>query len=335
MPTDRHVERFTMLNRRHFLRLAGAAAALPALSRVAAAQAYPSHPVRLVSGFPAGGFSDLIGRLSGQWLAERLGQPFILENRPGAGSNIGTEAVVRAAPDGHTLLMVTAANAVNASFYGNLKYDFIHDIAPVVGIVTAPYVMLVNPSLPARTVAEFIAQAKANPGKILMAAAGNGSSLHMSGELFKMLTGVDLAHVPYRGETPALTDVIAGHAQVVFASAPGSIEYIRAGSVRALGVTTTKRSASLPDVPTIGETVPGYEALGWIGFGAPHGTPAAIIETLNAQMNAALSDAGFKAHITNFGAAAFGGSADDFARHIAAETAKWAKVVKFSGAKPS
>jgi tripartite-type tricarboxylate transporter receptor subunit TctC len=324
------------MHRRQFLRLAGTAMAVPALPWSARAQAYPSRPVHLISGFPAGGgFSDVIGRLAGQWLSDRLGQSFLVDNRPGAGSSIGTEAVVRAEPDGHTLLLATAANAVNSTFYDNLKYDFIRDIAPVVGIVEAPYVMVVNPSVPARTVAEFLAYARRNAGKVNMASAGNGSSLHLSGELLKMLTGVELIHVPYRGEPPAITDLLGGHAQVSFTSLPGSIEYIRAGSLRALAVTTRTRSRALPDVPALGESVPGYEARGWVGLGAPRNTPPEIVDTLNREINAALADIKFKARVTEFGATPLGGTSYDFARLIAEETAKWAKVVKFSGAKPS
>jgi tripartite-type tricarboxylate transporter receptor subunit TctC len=323
------------MQRRQFLHLAGTAALMPTVPRLAWAQDYPGRPVHLIIGFPAGGFGDIVARLVGQGLQERLGQPFVVENRPGAGSNLAAETVVRASPDGYTLLVVTAANAVNATFYDKLDYEFSRDIAPVAGLVGAPYVMTVHPAVPARTVPEFIAYAKANPGKINMASAGNGSSLHMSGELFKMMTGVDMLHVPYRGEPPAINDVIAGQAQVVFASMPGSISHIRAGKLRALAVTTAKRSPALPDIPPLGESVPGYEVDGWIGIGAPKGTPPDIVDRLNKAMSIVLADPKLKARIGDLGGAPLAGSPSDFGKLIAAETAKWAKVVKFSGAKPS
>ena len=257
------------LPRRSFLHLAAGAAALPAVSRIARAQTYPTRPVRIVVGFAAGGGADIVARLIGQWLSERLGQQFIIENRPGAGSNIATEAVVRAPPDGYTLLLVTSPNAINATLYDKLNFNFIRDIAPVACIIRVPNVMVVNPSFPAKTVAEFIAYAKANPGKINMASAGNGSGQHISGELFKMMTGVNMVHVPYRGDAPALTDLLGGQVQVMFDIMPNSIEYIRAGKLRALAVTTATRSEVLPDIPTVGDFVPGYEASTWYGSGRP------------------------------------------------------------------
>ena len=275
------------LPRRQFLHLAAGAAALPAVSRIAWAQAYPTRPVRIIVGFAAGGAADIIARLIGQWLSERLGQPFVIENRPGAGSNIATEAVVRAPPDGYTLLLVGTANAINATLYDKLNFNFIRDIAPVAGIIRVPNVMVVNPSVPAKTVPEFIAYAKANPGKINMASGGIGTAAHVSGELFKMMAGVDMVHVPYRGAAPALTDLLGGQVQVMFASMPSSIEHIRAGKLRALAVTTATRSEALPDIPTVGEFVPGYEASAWYGVGAPKDTPAEIVDKLNKEINAA------------------------------------------------
>jgi tripartite-type tricarboxylate transporter receptor subunit TctC len=319
--------------RRRFLRLAAAATALPAVSRIATAQSYPTRPVRLVVGFPAGGSADIVARLIGQWLSDRLGQPFVIENRPGAGSNIGTEVVVRAQPDGYTLLMVSAANVTNAALYDSLNFNFIRDIAPVAFIDRVANVLEVNPSVPARTVPEFIAYAKANPGKINMASGGVGSSQHVAGELFKMMTGADLMHVPYRGVAPALTDLLGGQVQVLFDTVPASIPHIRAGKLRALAVTTATRSQALPDVPTVGDYVPGYEASSIHGIGAPRGTPADIIEVINKGVNAALADPGFQARIADLGGIVLAGSPADFGRIIAEETEKWAKVVKFSGAK--
>jgi tripartite-type tricarboxylate transporter receptor subunit TctC len=321
------------LPRRQFIRLATGAVALPAIPRLAGAQSYPSRPVRLIVGFPAGGSADIVARLIGQSLSERLGQPFIIENRPGAGSNIGTETVVRAPPDGYTLLMVSAANVTNATLYDNLNFNFIRDIAPVAFMDRVANVLEVNPSVPAKTVPEFIAYAKANPGKINMASGGTGSSQHVAGELFKMMAGVDLVHVPYRGVAPALTDLLAGQVQVLFDTVPASLPHIRAGKLRALAVTTAARSEALPDVPTVGDFVPGYEASSIHGIGAPRNTPADIIDRLNKEVNAALADPKFKARIADLGGIVAVGSPADFGKIIAEETEKWAKVVKFSGAK--
>jgi tripartite-type tricarboxylate transporter receptor subunit TctC len=321
------------LPRRQFIRLATGAVALHAIPRLAGAQSYPSRPVRLIVGFPAGGSADIVARLIGQSLSERLGQPFIIENRPGAGSNIGTETVVRAPPDGYTLLMVSAANVTNTTLYDNLNFNFIRDIAPVAFMDRVANVLEVNPSVPARTVPEFIAYAKANPGKINMASGGTGSSQHVAGELFKMMAGVDLVHVPYRGVAPALTDLLAGQVQVLFDTVPASLPHIRAGKLRALAVTTAARSEALPDVPTVGDFVPGYEASSIHGIGAPRITPADIIDRLNKEVNAALADPKFKARIADLGGIVAVGSPADFGKIIAEETEKWAKVVKFSGAK--
>jgi tripartite-type tricarboxylate transporter receptor subunit TctC len=321
------------LPRRQFIRLATVAVALPALPRLAGAQSYPSRPVRLIVGFPAGGSADIVARLIGQSLSERLGQPFVIENRPGAGSNIGTETVVRAPPDGYTLLMVSAANVTNATLYDNLNFNFIRDIAPVAFMDRVANLLEVNPSVPAKTVPEFIAYAKANPGKINMASGGTGSSQHVAGELFKMMAGVDLVHVPYRGVAPALTDLLAGQVQVLFDTVPASLPHIKAGKLRALAVTTAARSEALPDVPTVGDFVPGYEASSIHGIGAPRNTPADIIDRLNKEVNAALADPKFKARIADLGGIVAVGSPADFGKIIAEETEKWAKVVKFSGAK--
>jgi tripartite-type tricarboxylate transporter receptor subunit TctC len=322
------------LPRRQFLHLAAGAVALPALGRMGQAQSYPSRPVRWVVSFPPAGPSDILARLIGQYLSERLGQPFVIENRPGAGGNIGTEAVVRAPADGHTLLLVMPPNAINATLYDNLNFDFIRDIAPVASIIRAPNVMEINPSVPARTVAEFIAYAKANPGKINMASGGNGTSQHVAGELFKMMTGVDMVHVPYRGSPLALIDLIAGQVQVMFDPLPSSIEHIRAGKLRALAVTTAMRSNALPEVPTIADTVPGYEASGWFGVGVPRNTPSEIVDKLNREVNAALSDPRIKARLADLGGTVAPGSPADFGKLIADETEKWAKVIKFAGIKP-
>jgi tripartite-type tricarboxylate transporter receptor subunit TctC len=322
------------LHRRRFLHLAAGAAALPAVSRVARAQVYPSRLVRIIVGYPAGGANDIAARLMGQWLSDRLGQPFVIENRPGAGTNIATEAVVRAPADGYTLLLVNVANAINATLYEKLNFNVIRDIAPVASIISQPQVMLVNPSVPAKTVPEFIAYAKATPGKINMASAGNGSPNHVGGELFKMMTGVDMLHVPYRGAAPALTDLLGGQVQVLFASLASSIEYIRAGKLRPLAVTTSTRLEVLPDIPTVGEFVPGYEASGFFGLGAPKNTPAEIIEKLNTEINAALADPKMKARLADLGGLPMPVTPAEFGKFIAAETEKWAKVVNFSGAKP-
>jgi len=320
------------LPRRTFLRLAASAAALPAVSRTASAQAYPARPVRIVVGFAAGGTGDLLVRLLGQWLSERLGQPIVVDNRPGGGCTISAEAVVRAPPDGYTLLQVGTSHVVNTTLY-KLDFDLIRDIAPVAGIARAHLVMLVHPSFPASTVPEFIAHAKAHPGTVNMASAGSGSSPRLAGELFKLMTGIDLVHVPYRGGAPALSDLIAGQVQVMFSNLPAA-EYIRAGKLRALAVTTAARSDELPDVPTVGEYVPGYEASAWYGLGAPRGTPADIIEKLNRETNAALADPRIKARLAEFGGAPLIGSSANFGTLIAAETEKWGKVVTFAGLKP-
>jgi tripartite-type tricarboxylate transporter receptor subunit TctC len=323
------------LLRRQFLHLAAGAAALPAFSRIAGAQTYPARPVHVIVGYPPGSGPDIEGRLIGQWLSERLGQPFIVENRPGASSNIAAEMVVRAPADGYTLLLVASANASNATLYENLSFNFIRDIAPVASIMRAPFVMQVNPSFPAKSVPEFIAYAKANPGKINMASSGNGTLPHVSGELFKMMTGIDMVHVPYRGGAPALLDLLSGQVQVGFSVITESIEYIKAGKLRALAVTTAARSDVLPDVPTISEFVPGYEASAWVGIGAPRNTPTEIIEKLNADINAGLADPKLKARFADLGATVFIGSPADFGRYIVGETEKWAKVVKFAGIKPN
>jgi tripartite-type tricarboxylate transporter receptor subunit TctC len=322
------------LPRRQFLHLAAGAAALPAVSRIARAQNYPARPVRLIVGFPAGSSADIAARLMGQWLTDRLGQPFVVENRPGAGSNIAAETVVRAAPDGYTLLQMTATNAINATLYDNLNFNFIRDIAPVAGINRVAYVMEVNPSVPAKTVPEFIAYAKANPGKINMASGGNGTVLHVAGELFKMMTGVNMQHVPYRGDAPALTDLIGGQVQVMFAGLPSSIEHIRAGKLRPLAVATATRLEALPDIPTVGEFVPGYEASGWTGIGVPNNTPAEIVDRLNMEINAGLADSRINARLADLGSTVIALSPADFGKFIADETEKWTQVVKFSGAKP-
>jgi tripartite-type tricarboxylate transporter receptor subunit TctC len=321
-------------SRRIFIRLAATAAAWPVTRHVARAQTYPTRPVRIVVGFPPGGSVDIVARLMSQWLTERLSQPFIVENRPGAGSNIGTEAVVRAQGDGHTLLLTSSANFINATLYDKLSFDFIRDIAPVATLARISNVMEVNPSVPAKTVPEFIAYAKANPGKINMASSGSGTSIHVSGELFKMMTGTAMVHVPYRGSAPMLTDLIAGQVQVAFDNLPSSIEHIRAGKLRALAVTTTTRTEALPDVPTVDSFVPGYEASAYFGIGAPKGTPPEIIATLNQAINAGLSDPRLKARFAEMGALVLPGSPQEFARLFTDETEKWANVVKFSGAKP-
>ena len=324
-----------MLIRRKFLRLAAGALAVPVCSHIARAQPYPSKPVRLVVGFPAGGTGDILARLLGQWLQARLGQAFVIENRPGAGSNIATEAVVKAAPDGYTLYWSVPSNAISATLYEKLNFNFIRDIAPVAGVTSGPLVLVVNPSVPATTVPEFLAYAKANPGKLNMASNGNGTSSHLAGELFKMMTGVSMIHVPYRGGAPALTDLIGGQVQVMFDLAPSSIEFIRAGKLRPLAVTTAMRSEILPDIPTVGDFVPGFEVSAWHGIGAPRGTPTEIIDKLNNAINAALADPAFKARLASLGGVALIGSPGDFGKLVADETEKWAKVVKFSGAKPA
>jgi tripartite-type tricarboxylate transporter receptor subunit TctC len=321
------------LPRRHLLRLAAGAVALPALSPVAWAQSYPARPVRIIVGFAAGGSTDVTGRLLAQWLSERLGQPVVMENRPGAGTNIGTEAVVHAPADGYTLLFVTPANAINATLYDKPNFNFIRDIAPVSGIMRVPNMMEVHPSFPAKTVAELIAYAKANPGKISHASAGIGSSSHLAGELFKVMTGVDIVHIPYRGNAPALTDLLAGQVQLGFDSLPSTIEYIRAGRLRPLGVSTATRSQALPDIPTISETVPGYESSAFYGIGAPKGTPAEIIYVLNREINAGLTDPKLNARLADLGGMMLPGSAADFGKLIADETEKWSKVIRSANIK--
>jgi tripartite-type tricarboxylate transporter receptor subunit TctC len=323
------------LPRRRFLHLAACAAALPATSRFAWAQTYPSRPVRIVVGVTAGGGVDIIARLFGQWLSERLGQAFVIENRPGADTNIGTEAVVRAAPDGYTLLLASASNAINATFYDKLGFNFIRDVAPIAGIMRVPSVMVVNPSVPAMTVPEFIAYAKANPGKINMASGGSGAPSHLAGELFKMMAGVGMIHVPYRGLAPALTDLLGGQVQVVFGALTSSIEYIRAGKLRALAVTTAARAEVVPDVPTVGESLPGYEASQWYGIGAPKNTPNEIVDKLNKEINAGLADPKIRARLADLGGTPLVGSPATFGKLIADETEKWGRVVKFTGAKPN
>jgi tripartite-type tricarboxylate transporter receptor subunit TctC len=320
-------------HRRQFLHLAAGAAAPPAISRLARAQDYPTRPVRLIVGFAPGGTTDITARLIGQWLSERLGQQFVIENRTGAATNIATEAVVRAPADGYTLLLVTASNAINATLYDKLSFNFIRDIAPVAGIIRYPLVMQVNPSFPAKTVPEFISYVKSNPGKISYGSGGIGTSIHVASELFKMMAGVDMIHVPYRGGAPAMTDLMAGQVQVVFNPVPESMEFIRAGKLRPLAVTTATRSEVLPDVPTVGDFVPGYEASALQGIGAPKKTPAEIVDKLNKEINAGLADPKLKARFAELGAAVFPGSPSDFSKFIADETEKWAKVIKFSGAK--
>ena len=321
------------LLRRQFLHLAAGAVALPTVSRIALALDYPTRPVHVIVGYPPGSGPDIEARLIGQWLSDRLGQPFIVENRPGAASNLATEAVVHAPGDGYTLLLVASANASNATLYDKLSFNFIRDIVPVASIMRAPFVMQVNPSFPAKSVPEFVAYAKANPRKINMASSGNGTLPHVCGELFKMMTGIDMVHVPYRGGAPAMVDLMSGQVQVGFSVVTETIEHIKSGKLRALAVTTAARSEVLPDVPTISEFVPGYEASAWVGIGAPSNTPTEIIEKLNADTNAGLTDPKLKARFAELGATVFVGSPADFGRFIADETEKWAKVVKFAGIK--
>ena len=321
------------LPRRHFLQLVAGAAAAPAVSRIARAEAYPIRPVHLIVGFPPGGSVDIVARLMGQWLSERLGQQFVIENRPGAGTNIATEAVAHAAPDGYTLLLITSSNAWNASLYEKLNFNFIRDVAPIASISHGSGVMEVNPMFPAKTVPEFIAYAKANPGKITMASAGNGSAPHIYGELFMMMAGVNLLHVPYRGSAPALTDLMGGQVQVMFDPVASSIEFIRANKLRPLAVTSVTRSEALPDVPTVGEFVPGYVASTWQGIGAPKDTPVEIIGRINREINAGLADAVIRARIAAWGYTPFGNSSDGFAKFIADETEKWDKVIRIASIK--
>jgi tripartite-type tricarboxylate transporter receptor subunit TctC len=326
------------IRRRQFLFLSGAIAALVRASRLARAQPadriYPNRPVRLIIGYPPGGSADLTARLMAQWLQERLGQPFVVESRPGAATNLATEAVVRAPADGDTLLLIAPANAINATLYDKLNFNFLQDIAPVAGIIRLPNVVVVNPSVPVKTIPELIAYAKANPGQLNMASSGNGSTIHMSGELFKMMTGIQMVHVPYRGGAAALTDVMAGQVHVMFDNIPTCAEHIKAGNLRGLAVTSTARSHVLPDLPTVSDFVPGYEASAWYGLGAPKGTPSDIVVLINDAVNAALRDQKPKARFAELGAALLPGSASDFGRLLADETEKWGRVVKFSGARP-
>src|SRR6201991_1410787 len=319
--------------RRQFLRLGAGATLLPAVSRIANAQSYPTRPVRLIIGYTPGGSADLTARLMGQWLSERLGQSFVIENRPGGGTNIATEAVVRAPPDGYTLLLVAPANAINATLYDKLGFDFLRDIVPVAGIIRFPNVVDVNPSLPIKSIPELIAYAKANPGKLNMASSGNGSTIHMSGELFKMLTGIDMVHVPYRGGAPAMTDLISGQVQVMFDNIPTCAEHVKSGKLRGLAVTSTARSQVLPDLPVLADFLPGYEASAWYGLAAPKGTPPEIVDRLNKAVNEILADPKVKAKFSEYGAMLLPGSAADFGKLLADETEKWGKVVKFAGAK--
>jgi tripartite-type tricarboxylate transporter receptor subunit TctC len=322
------------LHRRKLLQFAAAGLAAPAFPLAALAEDYPTRPVRIVAGFAAGGGVDITARLIGQWLNERLGQSFVVENRTGAGGNIGTETVVGAVPDGYTLLLATVPNAVNAALYGNLKFNFIRDIAPVAGIIRVPMIILLHPSMPVKTVPELIAYARANPGKVNMASAGNGSAPHMAGELFKMMAGVNMVHVPYRGQGPALTDLLGGEVQVLFATAPGTTDYIASGKLRALAVTTAARAQVVPDLPPVGDFVPGYETSQWYGMCAPAKTPADIIGKLNKEINAGIADPAMKARLAALGGEPLPGSPADFGKLIAEETEKWAEVVKAAGLKP-
>jgi tripartite-type tricarboxylate transporter receptor subunit TctC len=323
------------ISRRSFLHLAAGTAAVAVAPMAAFAQDYPSRPVRLVLGFPPGGAADVAARVVGQWLSVRLGHPVVVENKPGASGNIATEDVVRAAPDGYTLLFETGTTTINAALYQNLSFDFGADIAPVAGISRNPFIMVINPAVPATTVAEFITYAKANPGKLAMASAGNGTPHHLFGELFKMMTGTNLLHVPYRGEAPALTDLLAGQVQVLFSTAAGpSLEYIKAGKLRALAVTTAARLDTMPDVPTVGEFVPGYEASGWFGLGAPKGTPDAFIARLNAEIGAGLADPALLARLASVGLRPMPTTPADFGKFIADDIAKWTKVVRLAAIKP-
>ena len=321
-------------SRRHFLRLAGAAVALPAVMRTARAQTYPTRLVRLIVGYPPGGASDIMARLMGQWLSERFAQPFIIENRSGAAGNIATEAVVNASPDGYTLLLVNQVNTVNATLYDKLSFNFIRDIAPISGIIRGPFVVVVNPSFPAKTIPELIAYARANPDKINMASSGNGTGVHVSGELFKMMTGINMVHVPYRGGAPAMTDLLGGQVQVMFATLPSTIGYIKSRNLRALAVTTVIRSEALPDTPCLSDYVPGYEASDWYGIGAPKATATEIIAKLNKEVGTALADPKIKARLAELGGKALGGSAADFGTLIVDETEKWGKVINLAGIKP-
>ena len=323
------------LRRRQFLRLAAAAAAFPVSPRLSWADTYPSQPLRLILGYPPGGSADITARLAGQWLSERLGQAIIVESRPGAGTNLATEAVVRATPDGYTLLLVPPAAAINATLYDKLNFNFLHDIEAVAGIIRFPNVVVVNPSLPIKSIPELIAYAKANPGKLNMASSGNGSTIHMSGELFKMMTGINMVHVPYRGGAPALTDLIAGQVHVMFDNIPTSAEHVKSGRLRGLAVTGPTRSEILPELTTVADFVPGYEASAWYGLGAPKRTPAEVIDKVNKAMNAILAEPKTKERFAELGGSTLPGSPADFAKFLADETEKWGKVVKFAGVKAS
>jgi tripartite-type tricarboxylate transporter receptor subunit TctC len=323
-----------ILIRRQFLRLAAGAVALPAVSRTAPAQTYPSRPVRIFVGYAAGGSNDIVARLMGQWLSERLGHQFVIENRPGAGSNIAAEAVVRAAPDGYTLLLVNPANAINATLFEKLNFNFIRDIAPVAGISRQPFIMLVNPSVPANAVPEFIAYVKANPARITVASGGSGSGPHLAAELFKLMAGLDMVNVPYRGAAPALTDLLGRQVQLYFSGMASSIEYVRSGRLRALAVTTGTRAMALPDLPTVSEFLPGYEVGDWFGVGAPKSTPVEIIDKLNEEINAGLADPKIKVRLAELGGAVLAGSPADFGKVIAGETEKWGKVIRTANIKP-
>jgi tripartite-type tricarboxylate transporter receptor subunit TctC len=322
------------LHRRQFLHLAAGAATLPVVSRIAMAQAYPSRPVHILVGFPAGGTSDIVARVLSQWLSERLRQQFVVENRPGAGSNLATEAVARAAPDGYTLLLIGGANTINATLFDKLNFDFLRDIAPIASVFETPLVVEVNPSVPARTISEFITYAKGNPGKLNFATPGVGTPPHVAGELFKMMTGIDMLHVPYRGTGPMLTDLIGGQVQVAFDPLPASIEHIRAGKLRALAVTTASRSEALPGIPSASEYVPDYVASNWYGFAAPKNTSPDIIDKLNTEINAALADPKIKARLAELGGTPFASSPAAFAEFVANDTAKWAKVIRAANIKP-
>ena len=322
------------LARRQFMHLAAGAAAVAAFPQSGFALDYPTRPVRIVVGFSPGGAPDIVARLLGQWLTERLGQPFIVEIRGGAGGNIGTEAVVRAAPDGYTLLLVAPNDAINATLYDKLNFNFIRDIEPVAGIVRTPFVLEIHPSVPAQSVPELIAYAKANPGKLSMASPGVGSGPHMAGELFRLTAGIDVVHVPYRGAGAALSDMLAGQVQIVFTSIPASIEFVRTGKLRALAITTATRAGQMPDVAPLGDFLPGYESSLWTGIGLPKNAPAEVVSKLNREINAALEDPKFKARLADFGGISLAGSPADFGKLIASETEKWAKVVKSSGMKP-
>jgi tripartite-type tricarboxylate transporter receptor subunit TctC len=322
------------LPRRNFLHLTAGAAALPAMPRIARAQAYPSRPVRIIAPTAPGGAPDIIARLIGPWLSERLGQQFVVENRPGSGNNIGTEAVVRASPDGYTLLIVSSSNTINATLYDKLNFVFLRDIAAVAGIISLPFVMVVNPSVPAKTVPEFIAHAKANPGKISFGSPGIGTPGHVSGELFKIMTGVEMIHVPYRGGSPVVSDLLGGQVQVLFGTTSLTVEQVRAGKLRALAVTGATRWEGLPDIPTVADFVSGYEAISLFGLGAPKQTPAAIIERLNREINAALDNPNLKTRLVDLGGTLLAGSPADFGKLIADDTEKWGKVIRAANIKP-